>query len=144
MYLLLLPSLSSWFPAIPASLRLKSLPRCVYAIAIFPKTPSMSSHISSISVPHLRRRRLHLPVSPSLLSLLSRISSAVIIRRCLHRCPCLSSPIFRIYTTSIVILPHNCFIPRHIVFHRPALFAAVCLCVPVSLLCLQRLRLCRS
>ena len=84
--------------------------------------PSLSSHISSVAVPYIRRRRLHLPVSSSLISLLFRISSVMIFRRCLHRCPCLSSTIFRMYTTSVVILLFLCFSPCHIVFHCPASF----------------------
>ena len=121
-----------------------SLPRCVYTIVSFPKMPAPLSHISSVAAPHLRRCHFHLPVSPYPLSLLSQKSSYVSIHQCLHCYPCLSSPIFRIYTASVVILLRLYFSSHHIIFHHPAPFAPVCLCVTASVLCLHPLYLYHS
>ena len=112
MYLLLLLSLSSWRPVLTAYIYLTSLPQCIYAIMIYPKTPSPSSHISLVALPHLHRCRLHLPVSILPLCLFSRISTAMLVRLRLHRCPCLPYPLFRISTASIIILLCLYFSPR--------------------------------
>ena len=139
MYLLLLLPLSSWRPVIPLSILLTSFPQCIKTIVDFPKTPFMLSHISSVAVPHLHHRRLHLPVSRLSLYLLSRISAAMVVLCRLHCYPCLPSPLFRIFVTSVVILPRLRFSLCHIFFRHPSSFNSVCLCVPASLSCLYHL-----
>ena len=123
----------------PLYLNIPSLSRYVYAIVIVQEMLSISSCISSVTVPRLRRHHHHLPISPLSLSLSSCISTAVIIHHCLHLWPCLSSPLSYISTASVVILPCIFCSTHNIVFHRPAYFTTIFLCVPVSMPCLRRL-----
>ena len=79
-----------------------------------PISPSPSSHISSVSVPHLLHRRIHpcCPVSPPL---------------------CLSAAVFTADLVCHTYLPRLCCVPYHIIFHLYVYFAAiVCLPSPVG------------
>ena len=87
-----------------------------------PISPYLLSHIPFVSVPHI-------------LCVIS-IPDVPHIRHCARLPP--SSPltlsvlpiILHLQCASVVILPRLCFVPHHIIFHRPVYFSAAVICLP--------------